>query len=157
MEAYIMECLFCQIPQGQVPAPGGMIYEDDLVCASHYSHSGTPEYLGYVVAQPKRHAKTFADLTDDEARAMGLLIARVARALDVCAGAERSYVEFYGEVTPHLHVFLTARYPNTPPEYWRASIGQWPGAPRGGLDEIAALSARLRGYIAREIRQDGAR
>jgi len=57
-----------------------MIYEDDLVCACHYAQSGTPEYLGYVVAQPKRHAKTFAELTDDEARAMGLLRSRGWRA-----------------------------------------------------------------------------
>ncbi len=46
-----MDCLFCQIPAGQVPVPGWMIYEDDLVCACHYSQSGTPEYLGYTVAK----------------------------------------------------------------------------------------------------------
>ena len=146
-----MECLFCQIPVGEIPVPGGMIYEDELVCACHYSHSGTPEYLGNILVQPKRHAKTFAELTDDEARAMGLLIARVARALGGCCGAERAYVEFYGEVSPHLHVFLTARYPGVPSGYWRWKIGDWPDAPRGGVAEIAALSERLRAYVASEM------
>lgn len=143
-----MDCLFCQIAQGQADTIGGMIYADDLVCACHYSHSGTPEYLGYVVALPRRHAKTYAELTDDEGRAMGLLTTRLARALDACCGAERAYVEFYGEVTPHLHTFLTARYPGLPEEYWRWNIGKWPDAPRGGSDEIAALSARLRSHVA---------
>ncbi len=151
-----MDCLFCQIPAGQVAVPGGMIYEDDLVCACHYSQSGTLEYLGYVVAQPKRHARTFAELTDDEARAMGLLIARVARALGDCCGAERAYVEFYGEVTPHLHVFLTARYPGVPSEYWRANLGKWPDAPMGGPEEIAALSARLRTHMSQWIEASAA-
>jgi histidine triad (HIT) family protein len=152
-----MDCLFCQIPAGQVPVPGGMIYEDDLVCACHYAQSGTPEYLGYVVAQPKRHARTFADLSDCEARAMGLLIARLARALDECCGAERAYMEFYGEVTPHLHVFLTARYPNVPSEYWRANIGKWPDAPMGGPEEIAALGAQLRAHVSQQIETSAAR
>ena len=145
-----MDCLFCQIPSGEVAVPGGMIYEDELVCACHYAQGELPEYLGNILVQPKRHAKTFAELSDDEARAMGLLIARVARALGDCCGAERAYVEFYGEVTPHLHVFLTARYPNTPPDYWRWKIGDWPEAPRGDEQQIAALAGRLRAHVAGE-------
>jgi histidine triad (HIT) family protein len=151
-----MGCLFCQIPAGEVSVPGGMIYEDDLVCACHYSHSGIPEYLGNILVQPKRHAKTFAELNDEEARAIGLLIARMARALGA-EGAERAYVEFYGEVTPHLHVFLTARYPNIPQDYWRWKIGSWPDAPRGDEAQIAALASRLREHMAGEVARSGAR
>jgi hypothetical protein len=54
-------------------------------------------------------------------------------------------------VTPHLHVFLTARYPNTPEEYWRWNIGSWPDAPRGGVKEITALAGRLRAHVASEM------
>lgn len=147
-----MTCLFCQIPAGEVLTPGGLIYEDDLVCACHYAHSGLPEYLGHLAVQPKRHAKTFAELTDEEARAVGLLVTRLARALDACCGAERTYIEFFGEVTPHLHVLLTARYPGLPEEYWRANIGDWPDAPRGGVEEIAALAERLRAHVAEQAR-----
>lgn len=88
---------------------------------------------------------------------MGLLIARLARALDDCCGAERACVEFYGEVTPHLHVYLTARYPGLPSEYWRANIGKWPEAPKGGPDEIAALGARLRAHVSQQIEAGAAR
>jgi hypothetical protein len=75
-------------------------------------------------------------------------MARLSLALKACTGAEKVYVECYGEVTPHLHLFLTARYPNTPDEYLRWNVEQWPGAPRGGVEEIAALCQRLRAALA---------
>ncbi len=87
----------------------------------------------------------------------GLLIAWLARALDGCCGAERAYVEFYGEVTPHLHVYLTARYPGVPSEYWRANLGKWPDAPMGGAEEIAALGSRLRAHVSQQIEAGSAR
>jgi len=143
-----VECLFCQIQQGLIPVIGGPICEDELVMATHYSYDRLPTYLGYLVVQTRRHAPTFADLTDDEASAVGLLITRLARALKECAGAERCYVVFFGEATPHLHIFITARYPDTPPEYWRSNIQKWPDAPRGGTAEIAALCDQLRAFLA---------
>ena len=50
---------------------------------------------------------------------MGLLITRLSSALKACTDAEKVYAVFYGVVTPHLHVHLTARYPDTPAEYLR--------------------------------------
>lgn len=144
-----MDCLFCQIQQDLAPAIGGAIYEDELVYATHYAYNKLPMYLGYLTVQTRRHAPTFADLTDCEARAIGLLITRLSRALKECVGAERCYVVFFGEVVPHLHILLTARYPDTPPEYWRSNIYEWPDAPRGGVEEITALCDRLRAYLAR--------
>jgi histidine triad (HIT) family protein len=145
-----VDCLFCQIQSGTRSVVGGAIYEDELVCASHWSDEKMPHYLGNLVVQTKRHAPTFADLTDCEARSVGLLVTRLSRALKACAGAERSYVVFFGEVVPHLHVLITARYPNTPPEYWRSNINAWPDAPRGGPQEILTLCDRLRAYLAQD-------
>ncbi len=143
-----MDCLFCQIQSGLKPVVGGTIYEDELVYASHWSNDEMPEYLGHLVVQTKKHAPTFADLTDCEARSVGLLVTRLSRALKACAGAERSYVVFFGEVVPHLHVLITVRYPDTPPEFWRSNIYAWPDAPKGGSQEILALCDRLRAYLA---------
>ena len=143
-----MECKFCQISNGVSPAIGGAIYEDELVYASHYSHDEMPVYLGYLVVQTKRHAPTFADLTGCEAKAVGLLLTRLRQALTAYVAANRSYVVFFGEVVPHLHVLVTARYPDTPPEYWRSNIYEWPNAPKGGPEEIVALCDRLRAYLA---------
>lgn len=146
-----MKCQFCQIQQGQLPVAGGLIYEDEFICATHYAYETQPTYLGYLLVQTKRHAPTFADLTDCEARAVGLLVTRLSRALKACVGAERSYAVFFGEAVPHLHGFITARYPETPPEYWRSNISAWPAAPRGGSEEISALCDKLRAYLAQAV------
>jgi diadenosine tetraphosphate (Ap4A) HIT family hydrolase len=144
----VNECLFCNIQQGRVPLAGGPIYEDDLVFAQHAEFGEEPAYLGQLAIQTRRHTPDFAELTACEAQAIGLLIARLSQALKICTGAEKVYVEFYAEVTPHLHTFLTARYPGTPAEYLRWRVKEWPDAPRGGADAVAALCERLRATLA---------
>lgn len=140
-------CLFCNIQQGLIPAVGGPIYQDELVYAHHFHSGEGPTYLGHLMLETKRHTPGFADLIPAEAQAIGLLITRLSSALKAGTGAEKVYVVFYGEVTPHLHVHLTARYPDTPVEYLRWNIEDWPGAPRGNVDEIAALCQRLRSIL----------
>ena len=142
-------CFFCDIQQGRTPTIGGSIYEDDLVYAHHWDDGPDEKlhYSGHVVLETKRHTPDFANLTLAESQAIGLLITRLSRALKVCTGAEKVYVVFYGEVTPHLHVHLTARYPNTPPEYLRWNVEKWPGAPGGDADEIVDLSQRLSAFL----------
>jgi histidine triad (HIT) family protein len=140
-------CLFCDVQHGKPPAVGGAVYEDELVYAYHWDDEGTG-YLGHLVLITRRHTPEFADLTPAEAQAVGLLIARLSSGLKACTGAEKVYAVFYGEVTPHLHVHLTARYPDAPAQYLRWHVEDWPGAPRGDADTIAALSDRLRATLA---------
>ena len=142
------KCLFCDIQQDLVSIAGGSIYEDNLVYAHHDQFGEGPFYLGQLIVETKRHTPDFADLTAAESQAVGLLISRLSNALKACTGAEKVYVSFYGEVTPHLHVYLTARYPDTPAEYLRWNVEGWPAAPRGNVDEIAALCQRLRSALA---------
>lgn len=142
-------CIFCEIQHGLNPVIGGpVIYEDDLVYAHHDQFGKEPFYLGNLLLETKRHAPGFADLTPTEAQAIGLQITRLSQTLKACTGAEKVYVYFYGELTPHLHVYLTARYPGTPEEYWRWNIDDWAGAPRGGTKEITALCERLSAHLA---------
>jgi histidine triad (HIT) family protein len=144
------DCLFCNIQRGLIPAIGGPVYENDLVYAHHFQVGEGPTYLGHLLLETKRHTPGFADLTPTEAQAMGLLITHLSSALKACTGADKVYAEFYGEVIPHLHVHLTARYPDTPDEYLRWKIEDWPGAPRGTADEINVLCTRLRAMLASE-------
>ena len=144
-------CLFCDIQRGLLPGVGGPVYEvyeDDLLYAHHFGEEDRPTYLGHLLLETKRHVPGFAELTAAEAQAVGSLIARLSTALKRCTGAEKVYAVFYGEVTPHLHVHLTARYANIPKEYLRWNIEDWPDAPRGGANEISALTKRLRATLA---------
>jgi len=104
-------------------------------------------YLGYLMAETKRHAPGLADLTDAEAQALGLLVARLSRALKACEGAEHVYAFVLGDGVPHVHVHVVPRYPGAPREYWGVHVDEWPDAPHGGSQEMAALCARLREYL----------
>lgn len=60
------DCLICRKHRGEVSPSGGAIYQDDLVYAGHaqISEGQSTAYLGYLMAEPKRHTPGLADLTD---------------------------------------------------------------------------------------------
>jgi diadenosine tetraphosphate (Ap4A) HIT family hydrolase len=144
------DCFICRKHRGEELAPGGPILDDDLVFASHAYHPerNAEPYLGYIVVESKRHAPGFADLTDEEAAAVGVAIARVSRALRASEGAEHVYLLVIGHHTPHLHVHLVPRYPGTPREFWDPyRVDEAPGAKHGGADDAAEVAARLRAAV----------
>ena len=105
-------------------------------------------YLGHVLVEPRRHAFGFADLSEEEASAVGMAMARVSRAIRESEGAEHVYVVVLGHHSPHLHVHLIPRYPGTPREYWDPlRIDEWPEARHGGPAEAAAAAERIRAAI----------
>ena len=131
--------------------PGGAIYEDDLLYAGHLgAQEGQAAYLGYIMVETKRHAPGLADLTDVESQGVGLLVARISRALRDSEKAEHIYAFVIGDGVPHFHLHVIPRYPGAPREYWGVHVDEWPGAPHGGPQEIVALCTRLRTYLANE-------
>ena len=140
-------CFFCDQQNGLVPVVGGAVYADKLVYASHMFNATEPSYLGYLAVQTRRHVHHWADLTETEASAIGILIMRLSRALKACLAVDHTYVVYYAEVVPHLHVLLTARYASTPQEYWREKVYAWPQAPKGGAEEVEMLCDKLRTYL----------
>lgn len=143
------DCLVCRKHSGIQPAPGGTIYEDDLVFASHsFIPEGEPEaYLGILFLEPKRHISGVEDLTDEEGARMGVLTARLSRALEQVTEADHIYLFVIGHHVPHLHFWLVPRYLGTPKEYWGLNINEWPGAPRGNEEEITHWCNRLRAAL----------
>jgi diadenosine tetraphosphate (Ap4A) HIT family hydrolase len=105
-------------------------------------------YLGTLFVEPLRHVSGVAELSDAEAERIGLVSTRLARALKQSEKAEHVYVFVLGHHVDHLHVWLVPRYPGTPPEYWAMRVAEWPDAPLGGPDEIAALCERIRAQLA---------
>jgi len=149
MQDTTAECPICAKQQGEVL--GGPIYQDELVYAHHVFNKEGPTFLGYVRAETRRHVASFAELTPHEAQAVGLLIARLSKAIKACTGADHVYAFFYGDHVPHLHVHVFARYPGTPEEYWRERVDEWSQSPKGGAEEVAALAQRLREYQAKSV------
>jgi len=133
--------------------PGGPIVEDHLVLVSHIvtpdvlGRDGTTAYLGHLFVEPRRHAPGLADLTEAEARSVGLWCTRSSQALRDVAGAEHVYAAVIGDGVPHLHIHLLPRFPGTPREYWWMRVDEWPQAARGTAAEVEELVRKLRGYL----------
>ena len=123
-------------------APGGVLYQDELVYAGHvHSLGDETAYRGHLVVEPRRHVEGFGLLTLDEAERLGRVANELAAALRTTLGADHVYVWVLGgappseRTPPHLHVHVVPRYPGTPPDYHGAAVTRWPEAPR--VDEPA--------------------
>jgi diadenosine tetraphosphate (Ap4A) HIT family hydrolase len=147
------DCIICRKHLIE-PPPGGVIYEDDLLYAAHSPlvADEREHYLGHLLLETRRHTPGLATLTDDEAKALGLWSAWLAAALVASEGAEHVYSFVMGHHLPHMHIHLWPRYPGTPREYWGGRLDAWPGAPRGGPQQMAALTERLRRELANAVR-----
>ena len=144
-------CLFCDGAHLQAQDPARVVYEDEQFYVAHPLDGDEPTYLGSLMTVTKRHVPSFAELTADEAQALGLLLSCVSRALKAATGAGHTYVYFFGEGFHHLHVFTVARYDEMPSAYVRLDVERWPEAPRGDAAAVEALCAVLRA----DLRQDG--
>ena len=94
----IESCFICDKHRQGASAEGGIIFEDDLVYAGHvHRRDERDAYLGYLVAEPKRHVAGLGDLTADEAGALGRLVNDLARVLRTSEGAEHIYSFVFGD------------------------------------------------------------
>ncbi|GAP13278.1 diadenosine tetraphosphate (Ap4A) hydrolase [Longilinea arvoryzae] len=142
-------CFICRKHNGEIDSPGGAVYEDEWVFAGHafIPDGKDTAYLGMLLLEPKRHVANWIDLSDAEGEAMGRAAARIARALKKVCRAEHVYTFVLGHSIDHLHMFIIPRYPDTPREFWGLNVDDWPGAPRGGIEEIEDLCEDLRSAL----------
>jgi histidine triad (HIT) family protein len=147
----VSDCYICG-KHANPEQSSAVVAADDLVVVSHLplvTPSGEEErvYLGYLFVEPRRHVREIGDLSPAEASAVGRHAARAGRALQVSEGAEHVYAAVVGHAVEHFHLHLIPRYPNTPREYWWTRVDEWPDAPRGDAEAVAALIGRLRGVV----------
>lgn len=145
-------CFICAKHRGEVPLPGGLLYENDLVVLSHLpleTPTGQVDraYLGHLFVEPRRHVAELGDLDAAEAAQVGQLAARASRALTSSLGAEHVYAAVIGHHVAHLHLHLWPRYPGTPTEYRFDRLAEWPDAPMGDTEAVEATCALLRGSL----------
>lgn len=135
-----MSCLACDVLEGRIQPPGGVIYEDE-----HWvvDHSISPIALkGWLIVKPKRHVENFGDLSPGEAEAFGPISRSAAAAVQEALGAERVYVCSFGEEWYHVHVHVVPRYPGQEPRSWELLGLMWSDAsPWACSDEEAVAAA----------------
>ena len=150
------ECFVCRKHRGEIDIPDKPIYENNLIYISHAQpwKNEREHYLGHVFVEPKRHVAEVADLTEEEARIIGVYNSRIANALMHTEGMEHVYIFVIGDGVPHVHYHVIGRYPGAPREYWGPKVDDWPLAPKGDAVEIGKVAERIRSFL-RETYIDG--
>jgi diadenosine tetraphosphate (Ap4A) HIT family hydrolase len=96
-------CLACDLAEGRLPLPGGVIHETRDWFAEH---TVGPLSLGTLILKPKRHVTRVSELTADEASQLGPLLTDAARVIDDLIAPEQVYTCLWSHAggTPvHLH------------------------------------------------------
>jgi diadenosine tetraphosphate (Ap4A) HIT family hydrolase len=121
-------------------------------------HSNNTSLPGWLVLVLRRHVNALADLTDDEAAALGPLVKAVSVALRDTVGCPKTYAVQFAESASHqhVHVHVIPRYADQPPEekgpgiFSRLGVDADERVSDQRMDEIAVRvrSALLRGTMS---------
>ena len=117
------DCVFCNIKHDEY------LFENDLAFAIK---DGMPACKGHCLVIPKRHVKTFFDLTGDEIKAMYELANKVKEYIDNLYHPDGYNVGFNvleagGQTVWHAHMHILPRYNGDSPH------------PRGGIRKLTKI------------------
>lgn len=135
-----MDCLFCAVVAGEVPAH--RVLEDEAAVA-FLDHR--PLFPGHVLVVPRAHHRTLADLPAAEVGPFFLRVQRVAAAVERGLGAAGSFVAANNRISqsvPHLHVHVVPRNPKDGLRGFFWPRGRYPDEARA-----AEVAARLRAAL----------
>jgi len=102
-----MDCLFCKIVTGEVPAK--IIYQDELIVGFDDIFPQAPVHKVFI---PKQHIATLNDLTDDDQALIGRLMLtaiQTAKQLDLAQNGYRIVNNCNadgGQTVFHIHLHL---------------------------------------------------
>lgn len=139
----VTDCYTCdrEAEFDQLP-PRERIGHDSLWRVCHATGS---DLLGWLVLVPRRHVMEVADLTDEEAAALGGWQVRLARALARELGTPKTYIMELGELPGfHLHFHVVPRPVDLHPDLRGPKIFSYLGRPEPADSPARdALAARL--------------
>lgn len=139
-------CMACSANRGELHPPGGVIYDDGLW---RLEHMLMPALLpGWLILKTVRHVESLSELTMAEAAALGPLLHRATKALEMATGADRVYTALFAEAVRHVHFHLIPRRDETPESARGPLIFTLPPAATEPTSEAVArnVADRLRAH-----------
>lgn len=150
------DCGTCRYNRGELPAPGGTIYDDGVW---NLQHIGEPlPLVGWLVLKPIRHIESLAELSPEEAVSFGPLVRSASRVLTDELGCVKVYCCAFSEAEgfAHVHVHLIPRFEDTPPDergpgvFGRLGRAQGEGRDLADPREAVRLVESVRRSMGRE-------
>ncbi len=111
-----VSCLTCELVsrRGRDEAPPW----DRIARTQHWdvAHAFGTSLDGWLVLVVRRHITSVADLTEDEANELGVLVRDVSAAVQSAVGCDKTYVVQFAEHPqhPHVHVHVIPRLRDLP-------------------------------------------
>lgn len=142
-----MRCVFCAIVSGGSPAH--LVLDEERVVAFLDQR---PLFVGHTLVVPREHHETLADVPADLVTEVFAQVQLLSRVVESALGAGGSFVAINNRVSqsvPHLHVHVV---PRTRGDGLKGFF--WPRTRYASDDEMAAVAARLRAGVARELGGD---
>jgi len=105
----MVDCLFCKILKGQIPA--SIVYEDERLIAFKDINPQAPLHALIV---PKRHIASLNELTAEDDELVGEMVRRAAALANQQGYAERGFRTVFntnaeaGQTVFHIHLHLLA-------------------------------------------------
>lgn len=117
-----MDCLFCKIITGEIPAH--KVYEDENFLAFLDIN---PVNLGHTLVVSKIHHRNLLDLPENLASELGPLLKRLAQTAKTATGADGLNIIWNnepaaGQLIYHSHVHLIPRFADDGFEHWHGKI-----------------------------------
>jgi histidine triad (HIT) family protein len=136
-----MECIFCKIVSGEIPAV--KVLDEESVLAFMDIN---PSSRGHMLIVPKNHAENIFEIPESD-------LATLIKAVKKCAGAAKDALRAEGvtilqlngkasdQIVPHLHVHVIPRWEND-----GLSVSTWEMKP-GDMEQIQDTAKKIREHI----------
>jgi histidine triad (HIT) family protein len=136
-----MECVFCKIVDGEIPAV--KVLDEDLVLAFMDIN---PASRGHMLVIPKRHAENIFEISENDLVAVGRAVKRCSKAAMEALKADGiTVLQLNGkasdQLVPHLHVHIMPRWEND-----GLPVSQWEMNP-GNMAEIQDIADKVKEHI----------
>ena len=137
-----MDCIFCKIIAGEIPAVK-VLDEEPVIAFMDIN----PSSKGHMLVVPKRHAENIFQISEGD-------LATLIKAVKRCAGAAKDALRAEGvtilqlngkasdQIVPHLHVHVIPRWEND-----GLSVSTWEMKP-GDMEEIQEIALKVKEYLS---------
>ena len=136
-----MDCIFCKIIDGEIPAV--KVLDEELVVAFMDIN---PSSKGHMLVVPKNHAENIFEILESDLAALIKAVKRCAKAVKEALNTEGiTILQLNGkasdQIVPHLHIHIIPRWKND-----GLPISNWEMKP-GDMEEIQEIARKIKENI----------